>query len=44
VEKVAVEPSEEFREQLKKLEALEKRVEQLQAELDKRESGKGEVA
>ena len=44
VEKVAVEPSEEFREQLKKLQMLEKRVAELQSERDRRESGKEEVA
>jgi len=44
VEKVAVEPSEEFREQLKKLQMLEKKVAELQSERDRRESGKEEVA
>ena len=43
VEKVAVEPSEEFREQLKKLEKLEVKVEQLEEELDKKMRTKGEA-
>ena len=43
VEKVAVEPSEEFREQLKKLEKLEMKVEQLEEELDKTMQSKGEA-
>ncbi|HHE74770.1 MAG TPA: DUF3302 domain-containing protein [Desulfobacteraceae bacterium] len=38
VEKVAVEPSEEFREQLKKLERLEQKVAQLESELEAKEA------
>ena len=38
VEKVAVEPSEEFREQLKKLDRLEKKVERLESELAAKEA------
>ena len=39
VEKVAVEPSEEFKEQLRKLERLEKKIAELEARNGDKESG-----